>query len=47
MMRCLFSADWTAPAPSAVPSFSRHLAVALASFAIAVTIHAGAAVLGI
>ena len=47
MMRCLFSADWTAPAPSAVPSFSRHLAVAVATFAIAITVHAGAVVLGI
>lgn len=47
MMRCLFSADWTAPAPSAVPSFSRHLTVALASFAIAITIHAGAVMFGI
>ena len=47
MMRCLISSFWTAPAPSAVPSFSHHLAVALASFVLAVTVHAGAVVFGI
>jgi hypothetical protein len=47
MMRCLFTTDWTAPAPSAVPSFSHHLAMALASFAFAITVHAGAVVLGV
>lgn len=47
MMRSLFTSEWTAPAPSAVPSFSHQLAVALASFVFAVVIHAGAVVFGI
>jgi hypothetical protein len=48
MMRNLFtSAWWYAPAPSAVPSVAHHLAVALASFAFAITVHAGTIMLGI
>ena len=47
MKRSLFTPDWTAPAPSAVPSFRYHLAAALASFAFAILVHAGTAVFGI
>jgi hypothetical protein len=47
MMRSLFTSAWYAPAPSAVPSVAHHLAVAFASFAFAITVHAGAVVLGI
>ena len=47
MMRILFTSDWTAPAPSAVPSFRHQLAAALASFAFGIMIHASAVVLGI
>jgi hypothetical protein len=47
MMHSLFTSDWTAPAPSAVPSFSHQLVVTLASFAFAITVHAGTVVFGI
>jgi hypothetical protein len=47
MMRSLFSAAWNTPGPSAVPSVGYHLAIALASFAFAVTAHAGMTLLGI
>jgi hypothetical protein len=47
MMRNLFTEDWHAPAPSAVPGLGRHLAIALVSFAFAVIAHAGLTMLGI
>lgn len=47
MMRSLFTSEWTAPAPSAVPSFGHQLAVALVSVVLAVTIHASTVVFGV
>jgi hypothetical protein len=47
MMRSLFTAAWRAPGPSAAPSIGYHLAIALASFAFAVTAQAGMSLFGI
>jgi hypothetical protein len=47
MMRSLFTSEWTAPGPSAVPSFNRQLAGTLALLAFVITVHAGVAVFGI
>ncbi len=46
-MRSFLTSGWTAPAPSAVPSFSNQLAVTVVSIVFAIGVHATVMVLGI
>jgi hypothetical protein len=47
MMRSLFTSEWAAPGPSAVPSFNRQLAGTFALLGFVIMAHVGVAVFGI